>query len=180
MRWPWQKPEIKEPPKCNHKFKDFPWYMSSAYHLGTDRLEATIIEPYVCLLCKERKDVLLQRYSHYEPSHKKADEWLANEIAEFKDRILPKPVVEDMIADTQLVDREFLKYYEMVHNIESSTPKLEIPKDPNPVSPDQLMQWIMAKNGIEPYASHFRNVRGWEVHTITPLTKEEIKQWNDV
>lgn len=180
MRWPWQKPEIKEPPKCNHKFKDFPWYMSSVYHLGTDRLEATIIEPYVCLLCKERKDVLLQRYSHYEPSHKKADEWLANEIAEFKDRILPKPVVEDMIADTQLVDREFLKYYEMVHNMESSTPKLEIPKDPNPVSPDQLMQWIMAKKGIEPYASHFKDVRGWEVHTITPLTKEEIEQWNDV
>lgn len=125
MRWPWQKPEPKKPPECNHKYKDFPWYMKAVYYSRLGHLEAHIIEPFVCLLCKKRKDVVLNTYSHDEPSHKKAGEWLDNEIESFRDKILPRPVVEDMIADMQLIDQEFLKYYEMIHGTASTTPKIE-------------------------------------------------------
>lgn len=178
MRWPWQKPEEKEPPKCSHKYKDFPWYMQSAYYSNERRIRATITEPFVCLLCKDRKDLVLMQYDSIERSREVADEWLDKEIESFRDKILPKAVVEDMIADMQLVDHEFLKYYEMMHGDSTGTLKIEDPKEKEHhyVHPDQLMQWIMARSGIEPYASHFKNVRGWEVHTIKPLDWKSVEE----
>ena len=43
---------------CNHKWKDFPWYIDSTW--CTDQtFNLTIIEPYVCIFCKERKNIEL-------------------------------------------------------------------------------------------------------------------------
>lgn len=48
------------PPPCKHKWKDFPWYIDSALFDNT-KLHIRIIEPYVCIYCKKRKDIILKK-----------------------------------------------------------------------------------------------------------------------
>lgn len=175
MRWPWQKPKEEKPKECNHKYKDFPWYVETTHWSGSRECEVKVVEPFVCVLCKQRKNVVLQTLTRNNYCWKDALKFSARIEKEYEQYCKPRPVVEDMIADMQLIDREFLKYYDLIHDTENSVPKIELPKDPNKVSVDQLTQWIMARHGIEPYASHFKDVHGWEVHTIKPLTKEEIE-----
>lgn len=181
MRWPWQKPKEEKPKECNHKYKDFPWYYESTYYTQSKWWKMTITAPYVCVICGHRINKVLDEHgsncTSIADAEKRKDEYL--DLLE--GRLELRAIVEEMIADTQLVDREFLKYYELVHGDPTEVPKIEVtetpPEESKPhyTSPDQVCQWIMARHGIEPYASHFKDVRGWEVHTIKPLTKEEIE-----
>lgn len=105
-----RKSKVKEVPKpapCRHKWKDFPWYYEATYQTQCKMLHAKIVEPYVCIHCKERKDVILRDYSttcSYEQAEGIIDGWKET----YKDRMIDRVFVEDMIADMQLVDREYL------------------------------------------------------------------------
>ena len=55
MCWLFKRKKIEEP-KCRHTWKDFPWYLKSTYYSGQSSYDIAIYEPYVCILCKERKD----------------------------------------------------------------------------------------------------------------------------
>ena len=100
---------------CQHKFQDFPWYIESNMYTGnyqsSNRLAYKIIEPYVCIYCGERRDIVLEQreITGYSKSDMKK---IIESIQEnYSDRIKPKPIIEDMINDLKLVDVEHLKWY---------------------------------------------------------------------
>lgn len=97
------------PPKeCNHQWKDFPWYINADYDSFSRTVELKIYEPYVCIRCKKRKDVLLDAYTRCGLSYDEANKAVNNRIEDYEDHIQPKAVVEDMVHDEQLVDRQAL------------------------------------------------------------------------
>lgn len=119
--------EEKVIPTCDHKWKDFPWYMSGKYYYETRYATLQIIEPYVCIHCKERKDVVLHTITraNYSQDDVKAFLDTMNEL--YGEYCKPRPIVEDMINDMQLVDREYLKFAELIHTTrKGELPKLEI------------------------------------------------------
>lgn len=107
-------PEIvQEPPRCTHKFKDFPWYVESSYYPYEKRFKVVVYEPYVCVLCGKRIEKEL--YRHESSGTKKDADTLKEAIEEkYGDKIEDRVLIEDEINDLQLVDREYLKFYEMI------------------------------------------------------------------
>lgn len=126
FRWPWQKPAPTPPPTCQHKYKDFPWYVEAVYYQRACRLECKVIAPFVCVLCKCRKNVVLEEITHDAPK-KEANQWLTEHLEDVEDRIQPRTLVESMIADMRLVDRKFLEIVGMLDTYQP-TPKIEVPE----------------------------------------------------
>ena len=110
-----KKEKPQPPPQCDHKWQDFPWIIHGLYDPVCHCVRVTITEPYVCIHCGERKDVTLYNKTKIATSQDKADDIYMKVYETYKDHIEDKAVVEDMIADMQLVDREYLKYYNIVH-----------------------------------------------------------------
>lgn len=98
-----------------HTFKDFPWYMETEYN-GSDKTASyRIVEPYVCIYCGERKNIILDKayLEHISPSGR--EEMYKSVRETYKDNLKPRAVVEDMISDIQLVkDAEHLKLVEKI------------------------------------------------------------------
>ena len=111
-----EKPVTIQPPKCQHLWKDFPWYFKSVYNQGfyggNNNLSIKIYEPYVCARCKERKDILLEDFSFndtnltYEKALKKVEHF----EEKYKGHWAERAIVEDMIFDFQMVDRQALEW----------------------------------------------------------------------
>lgn len=92
---------------CNHKWEDFDWYIN--FSVNGKTLEYAIFEPYVCIHCKERKDVILEGTTSITASSNEAA-W--SELEKIKSRypkIKDRAIVEDEINDAQLVDREYIR-----------------------------------------------------------------------
>ena len=111
--WPFRKKEQSPPPEptlpvCRHKWRDFPWYMEEKYSIPCGNLHIRILEPYVCVHCKERKDVVLLDEEYRGMSGKDIERKITAYHQQFAHRLQPRPIVEDMIHDMQLVDREYL------------------------------------------------------------------------
>ena len=112
MGWFNRKSKVEEvkpqKPVCNHKYKDFPWYYEARYNTSTRELTFKVWEPFVCIHCKERINRLLyERNSHYK-TYEEADNYVTQFREKYADRMEEEVIVEDMIADMQLVDREYL------------------------------------------------------------------------
>ena len=63
--------------KRNYIWKDFPWYIDSTWCID-QTFDLTIIESYVCIFCKERKNVELINIHKVRFSAKDTDEYIAN------------------------------------------------------------------------------------------------------
>lgn len=109
-----EKPILSPPKECNHMWKDFPWYIDSEYDAFSKTVDLKVYEPYVCIQCKKRKDVLLDSYTRYATSYDEANKIVGNRIEDYEDRIRPKAVIEDMVNDEQLVDRQALNIIAML------------------------------------------------------------------
>ena len=112
MGWFNRKSKVEEvkpqKPVCNHKYKDFPWFYEARYNTSTRELTFKVWEPFVCIHCKERINRLLyERNSHYK-TYEEADDYVTQFREKYADRMEEEVVVEDMIADMQLVDRNYL------------------------------------------------------------------------
>lgn len=124
-------PEPVSPLPCEHKWKDFDWYL--IYNIDGRLLDYTIYEPYVCIHCKERKDIALEHKNIYFDSNKAAYIYIET-LNEQYPNIKSRAIVEDEINDAQLVDREYLKIAEWLHGSTTSPPsnntqlKLEVEK----------------------------------------------------
>ena len=105
-------PPVKE---CNHKYKDFPWYTEGKYSYETKVLDLSVKEPYVCIYCGHRKDVVLDHFVRIFYDLEKAEEFYESYQNRYPDNIQPKPVVEDMINDMVLVDQQYLDFYMQLH-----------------------------------------------------------------
>ena len=101
------------PPKHEHTWKDFPWYMETAYN-GTNKWATfRIIEPYVCITCGERKNVKLESEELTNISPQERENWYRQIKQKYKRYLKPRAVVEDMINNVLLVkDPDFLDMVE--------------------------------------------------------------------
>lgn len=82
-----------------------------------------IYEPYVCIHCKKRKDILLLDVSYICSSKKEGDKLYDEVQEEYKDQLRPRAVIEDMINDFQLVDRSYL---EIAQALKTSPPGIRL------------------------------------------------------
>ena len=115
MRWFKRKEKAEEIPAipeyhCSHRWKDFDWYIEGTWQSDSNTVSMRIIEPYVCIHCKERKNVTLQEATRCDirslrEAQSEADEW----VKLFGDRVKEQAIVEDQINDFQLVDRAALE-----------------------------------------------------------------------
>jgi hypothetical protein len=98
----------EKPPECLHKYRDYAPYLIYRANAGTGILSYKIVEPYLCLKCKERTDVCLEEgerfFSNIE-EYKAILVALKEQYPFLRDRAL----VEDEINDDMLVDREYLR-----------------------------------------------------------------------
>ena len=122
-------PRVRTPCEMfGHTWKDFPAYMQAIWNNYTDEGEVTITEPYVCLYCKERKDVELYTANYNnlnKPQFKKVVDVLSEE---YKSILKPRGIVEDMINDLIYVDKEKLDAWELLHGKkEREEFKLKVP-----------------------------------------------------
>lgn len=108
--------ELLKPP-CqraggSHKWRDFPAYIEY------DSYSVTIYEPYVCIYCGQRKNVKLEQVSWSGGVKRSERQKEIDRMEEqYKDLIKPNAIVEDMVNDAIMVDRETLKYWDQIHNI---------------------------------------------------------------
>lgn len=100
---------------CNHKWKDFHWYLEATYFKDDGGFQIKVIEPYVCIYCKERKDVVLREQRTY-CTRKEASEICDNWEEKYQEHLKDKALVEDEIHDMILVDKEYLELYNKVIN----------------------------------------------------------------
>lgn len=104
-------PELKH----EHTWKDLPWYMEVEYSGTNHTAKYEIIEPYICITCGERKDVVLEKTTWQNISATDRDEKYKEIYKRYKKYLKPRAVVEDMINNILLVkDPEHL---EMVENM---------------------------------------------------------------
>ena len=103
-----------EPMVCNHKWKDFPWYVVLDKGYEIDRYTIRVYEPYVCVKCKKRRDEYL--YGWEFDSERKFKQKVEEIKTAHADKIMDRLLLEDMIKDEQLIDREYLKVVEALEN----------------------------------------------------------------
>lgn len=121
MCWPFKKKPIEQ--VCNHKYKDFPWYIIYSYEkqwTGHDEYEAMyyfkVMTPYVCIKCKHRKEE--QLYYFEAGSAERRDQRMQELVDRYPDKIKPAVEVEAMVKNEQLVDREYLELIDRFANPE--------------------------------------------------------------
>ena len=104
-------PEIKH----EHTWKDLPWYMECEYRGQEKTANYRIIEPYICITCGERKDVILETEHWSNIDADTREEYYTKVRKKYRKYLRPRAVVEDMINNILLVkDPEHL---EMVENM---------------------------------------------------------------
>lgn len=101
--------------KCNHKWQDFPWYIQATYFAPYRRFDLKIIEPYVCVHCKERKDIVLHHVERDNYSWDESENLLDECWEKYGEHCKDRPIIEDMINDMQLVDRQYLEILKSLH-----------------------------------------------------------------
>lgn len=94
-------------PKCQHKWRDFNWYLE--YNYNDNHLEIWIKEPYVCCWCKERKDIILEHITYSYISDKKFQTTIEELEKQYSSHLKKRALIEDEIEDMrQNIDREYL------------------------------------------------------------------------
>lgn len=118
------KKKIAPPTVCNHKWKDFPWFDVYGHDSLTGKYFFRIMEPYVCIKCKERRDKMLMQFTSN--SMEERDLTLAEYKKKYKEKLLDMAEVEDMVQDEILVDREYLKLLEQLEKPEDRFQGLDL------------------------------------------------------
>lgn len=117
---------VNPPPqihKCDHKYKDFPWYYRALYDVSSCEGDMKVFEPYVCVKCKQRIDEELF-HIHQHTSQIKFKEYIDKFVEEYSDKLLPEVEVNDMIADYRLVDRDYLRILDAIRGGEFKFPDI--------------------------------------------------------
>ena len=94
------------PVKCDHKWRDFDWYIE--YCTRNNGVDYTITEPYLCIHCGERKNVILEK-GHIKLDDGDTEASIVSELINMYPKLRMKAIVEDEVHDAALVDREYLR-----------------------------------------------------------------------
>ena len=124
---------VEKPKEHKHHWQDFPPYI--IYDIDDSHYDIKIVEPYVCLDCKERKDEVL---THISAQGSRCYKEGMDQIQQLKEQyygfIQDRLIVEDKIKDIINIDNEYNKYWRLIHGIDNpngtdefdSIPKLKL------------------------------------------------------
>lgn len=98
-----RKKEMPQPILHEHTWKDMPWYIERTFDPDENVGECKIIEPYICIVCGARKDVVLETYTWYNLAPAQRDLRAQAIMDKYQEYLQPKAVVEDMINNILLV-----------------------------------------------------------------------------
>ena len=101
--------------ECQHKYKDFDWYIISNYYIDSHILKVRIMEPYVCIFCGNRIDKELHAYKTV-CNREEIDEKVNTFIKPYQSKLKERAFVEDEINDFILVDKDYIEAYILVNN----------------------------------------------------------------
>ena len=110
-----QSTSISTSQECNHKWIDFPAFIRENHNTYDNTYTIQVIEPYVCIYCKQRKNetIWYEEGKCYDVINKINS--IKKELSKHN-FIKPSIVVEDMVKDFQNVDRDYLAWYDYLHN----------------------------------------------------------------
>ena len=86
-----------------HTWKDMPWYIRTTFNGEHMTAGYKIIEPYICITCGERKNVVLEEADWSNIDVETRDKWFEEARQKYKDYLKPRAIVEDMINNIILV-----------------------------------------------------------------------------
>ena len=137
------KVEMKSPCEVfGHNWRDFPPFLEYSWQGKIGDSTIQIKEYYVCTCChkKETKILLSRRYSGYDQDY--FFDQVKELKKEYKEILKPEAIVEDMVNDTIMVDRQKLKFWDQLHapdklEKEPFTFKLNDKPDGELVDPDE-------------------------------------------
>ena len=107
---------------CDHKWMDFPAYIESDYNERSYSIK--VLEPYVCIFCKKRKNEIIAQERGECRNPKQKIKELEKQFESY-DIVAPRIIVEDMVKDFQNVDRNYLAWYDYLHN-KGERPNIEL------------------------------------------------------
>lgn len=100
-------------PVHEHVWKDMPWYMVVRYNGENRTAGYSIIEPYICVTCGERKNTTLEEEDWYNITAECREKKFNDIRKRYRKYLKPKAVVEDMINNILMVkDPEYLDMVE--------------------------------------------------------------------
>lgn len=103
-----------KPPECQHKYKDYDWYLEYEVPNNKNIFKYRIFEPYVCLLCGDRKNVKLEE--GIIPLNERSYYDILEMMRKSYPKIRNRADIEDEIQDDIHVDKEYLKWHEFLRN----------------------------------------------------------------
>lgn len=113
--------EELQKPYCKQKghyceYRDFPPFLTYEWHGGNGEGKIAIKEKYCCIYCHEviTKTLSELTYDHY--TREDFDKDLEEIRKTYKDILKPRGIVEDMIYDSILVDRQKLEIWDKLHS----------------------------------------------------------------
>ena len=107
-----------------HLYRDFPPYTVYDWNGSHEPSYIFLKEPYVCVYCGKRKDVELEKWTYREWSFDNFLDEYHNFQKRYDSITKPHGVVEDMVNDAIMLDREKLKCWDQIHGY--SIPAKEI------------------------------------------------------
>ena len=108
--------EIKSPCELfGHNWRDFPPFLEYDWNGRSNHSTIVIKEYYVCTCChkKETKILLSRQYQGYDQDY--FFDQVKELKEEYKDILKSEAIVEDMVNDAIMVDRQKLKYWDQLH-----------------------------------------------------------------
>ena len=115
----------------NHMWRDFPPYLTYKWNGPKNQSVISIIEKYVCVFCHEIKVKTLEEWTYQYYPQKDFFEELESYEKKYKNLLKPRVIVEDMINDAIMVDRQKLQMWDQLHAAEPPIKEkfeLQIPK----------------------------------------------------
>ena len=101
-----------------HVWKDMPWYMDVSYNSLDKTASYQIIEPYICVVCGERQNKILEKESWAHISVEEREKEYSVIRSRYKKYLKPRAVVEDMINNILLVkDVDYLNMVEEMRGL---------------------------------------------------------------
>lgn len=111
--------------KCQHRWRDYDWYLLYETSKNGMLFKYEIVEPYVCIHCGERKNVSLEKGT-IELQNGETCESIQMKFMKRYPKLKDKPVVEDEINDAILVDREYLRIADYLRGNVDIEKKIEL------------------------------------------------------
>lgn len=111
--------EVEMRPPCEvfgHNWRDFPPFLTYSWQGETGESYIKIHEYYVCTCChkREAKTLLSRTYRGYKQDY--FFDAIKELKKEYKDILKPEAIVEDMVNDAIMVDRQKLKFWDQLHS----------------------------------------------------------------